>query len=173
MASTVGLQHFQGRPLTLVGDVVEVGDEAPDFTVLDTRFRPASLSQEVGRVVVLSVAPSVDTPVCAIQLRRFNREAAGLGDDVRVWNVSRDLPFALGRFCAAEGIERAAALSDFRDRQLGDRYGLHIAEMGLLARSVWVIGRDGRVVYKQIVPDYSAEPDYEPALEAARRALGG
>jgi thioredoxin-dependent peroxiredoxin len=171
MPEFTGLFAYRGNPLTLVGDQVDVGDEAPDVTLLATDFSPRRLSAARGKVVVLSVAPSVDTSVCAMQLRMFNQRAAGLGDDVLVWNVSRDLPFALKRFCAAEGIENAEALSDYKDRELGERFGLHIKETALLARSVWVIGRDGRVVYKQIVPELSSEPDYAPAIEAAQAAL--
>jgi thioredoxin-dependent peroxiredoxin len=166
-----GLHSFKGNALTLVGQERQVGDAVPDVTLIATDTSPRRFSDAKGKVVILSVTPSVDTPVCALQLRKFNEAAAGLGEDVRIWNVSRDLPFALKRFCGSEGIERAEALSDYKDRDFGEQFGLHIKENALLARSVWVVGRDGTITYKQIVPELASEPDYEPALAAAKSAL--
>lgn len=171
MAEFKGLVTFKGNPITLVGDEVNVGDAAPDFSVRSGLTDSVSLSSAKGKVVVLSVAPSVDTGVCATQLRTFNEQATGLSDDVEVWYITRDLVFALNRFCGAEGIERVTTLSDAVEREFGDRYGLVMKELGLLARSVLVIDRDGKIAYREIVPEMVDEPNYDAAVEAVNAAL--
>ena len=123
-----------------------------------------------GSVWIISSVPSVDTPVCSAQTRRFNEEAARLGQGVKVLTVSMDLPFAQKRWCGAEGIANLQTVSDFRDREFGRNYGLRIQENGLLARSVFVVGKDGRITYAQLVPEITQEPDYAPILAAAREA---
>jgi len=124
-----------------------------------------------GRVRVLSVAPSLDTSVCAAQTRRFNQEAVNLSEDVVILSVSLDLPFALARFCGAEGIERVLTASDYKYRTFGEAYGLYIRELGLLTRAVFVIGRDDKVVHAEYVPEVTDEPDYAAALAAVKEAL--
>lgn len=165
-----GLVTFKGTPLTLVGTPVGVGDRAPDFRARKSLLEDVRFSELGARVVVVTAAPSVDTGVCAMQLRAFNQQAVELGDSVAVVYVTMDLPFALKRFCAAEGIDRVLTLSDSRSREFGDRWGLMMAELGLLARSVFVVV-DGVVTYAEIVPEMTSEPDYIAALAAVRSGL--
>jgi thiol peroxidase len=161
-----GVITFLGGPLTLVGPEIKAGDKAPDFTVLDNGLAAKSLKDFAGKTVVISVTPSLDTPVCDAQLRRFNDGATKLGDDVVVLNVSMDLPFANKRFCSVAGIEKALTLSDHRDASFGSAYGVLIKELRLLARSIFVVGKDGVVKYAEIVPEVTHAPSYEKALAA-------
>ncbi len=161
-----GIVTFKGGPVTLLGPEIKIGDTAPDFTVLDNTLKPVTLSQFRGRVVIISVVPSLDTPVCELQTRRFNQDAAGL--NAQVLTISMDLPFAQKRFCDSFKIENVLTLSDFRDREFGRSYGLVIKELGLLARAVFVIDRDGKVAYREIVKETGEQPDYDAAIEAAR-----
>lgn len=156
-----------GGPVTLVGEEIKVGDVAPDFTVLNADLGPVKLSDVKGKTVIISVAPSIDTSVCAAQTRRFNEEAAKL-DNVAVYCVSVDLPFALGRFCAAEGIDKIQTLSDHRDLSFGNQYGFTIEELRLLARGIVVVDPDGKVKYVEYVKEVTNHPDYDKALEAAK-----
>ncbi|MCX7895761.1 MAG: thiol peroxidase [Thermoanaerobaculum sp.] len=169
---TRGLVTFKGNPLTLVGHRPQVGDEAPPFSALRRDLTPFQLSEVAGKVVIINSVPSLDTPVCATQARTFNARATELGEDVRVLVVSMDLPFAQNRFCSTEGIAKLEVLSDHRDASFGLAYGLLIKELRLLARSVLVINRQGKIAYWQLVPEIAQEPDYEAALQAARQALG-
>ncbi len=158
---------IEGNPLTLVGPEIKVGDIAPDFTVLAADLSPVKLSDAKGKKVIVSVVPSVDTSVCAAQTRRFNEEAAKL-DNVVIYTISNDLPFALGRFCGAEGIDAVKTLSDHKDLSFSEQYGFLIEELRLLARGLVVINEDGVVDYVQYVPEVTDHPDYEAALEAVR-----
>lgn len=167
MAEFTGLVTFKGNPLTLVGDEVNVGDQAPDFTVHKNLMETISLSDLKGKTVVLSVAPSVDTGVCAMQLKAFNKQAAAL-DGVEIVNITRDLPFALGRFCGAEGVDKVTAASDALLWDFGEKYGVLMKELHLLARSVFVIDGAGKVAYKEIVPEMTTEPNYAAAIEAVK-----
>jgi thioredoxin-dependent peroxiredoxin len=161
-----GFITFKGAPLTLLGNAPEVGKPAPQFTALHGDLSPFSLSETAGKTVVVNSVPSLDTAVCAAQARRFNVEAAGLGDDVKVLVVSMDLPFAQSRFCSTEGIANLVTVSDHRDASFGSAYGLLIKELRLLARAVLVIGKDGVLRYQQLVPEVAQEPDYGAALAA-------
>lgn len=163
---------MKGKPVALVGIPVREGEKAPEFRVVDAAFRPVKLSDFKAQVVVISAVPSLDTGVCATQARRFNEEAAKLPTNVVVITISEDLPFAQKRFCEAEKVNRIRTFSDSVWREFGSKFGILIADMGLLARSVWVITPDGRVVYRQIVTELSSEPDYAAALQAARAAAG-
>ena len=157
-----------GTPFAISGDVPAAGDAAPDFTLTGGDLGDISLGDYAGKHLVLNVFPSVDTPVCAASVRRFNEEAAAL-EGVSVLCVSRDLPFAHGRFCAAENIEAVSCASEMRDGSFGDAYGLRITEgplNGLLARAVVVVDGDGQVRYSQLVPEIKEEPDYDAALAA-------
>lgn len=156
---------LRGNPMTLWGERVEVGDMAPNFIAVKRDMTEATLADYAGKTVVLSVVPSVDTKVCAIQTRTFNEKASALGRDVVILTVSKDLPMAQKRFCAAEGIEQVVMLSDYRGG-FGARWGLVIKETGLLARSLYVIDPSGKVVHAQIVPELTTEPDYDAALKA-------
>ncbi len=161
-----GVITFLGGPLTLVGPEIKAGQKAPDFTVLDNGLAAKSLKDFAGKTVVISVTPSLDTPVCDAQLRKFNDSATKLGDDVVVLNLSMDLPFANKRFCTVAGIEKAVTLSDHRDASFGSAYGVLIKELRLLARSIFVVGKDGVVKYAEIVPEVTHHPDYDKALAA-------
>jgi len=165
-----GLVTMKGKSLTLLGDSVDVGAEAPDFRVVDADFKPVRLSEFKGKVVLISAVPSLDTGVCSLQTKRFNDEAGKLPGDVVILTISTDLPFAQKRFCEAEKVEHIRVLSDSVWREFGSNYGLLIKDMGLLARCVLVIGRDGRVRYKDLVPELSKHPNYESALKATRDA---
>jgi thiol peroxidase len=166
-----GFVTFKGTPLTLVGDGVKDGEPAPDFTALSGDLGQFVFSQNGGKVTVINSVPSLDTPVCATQTRRFNEEAVGLGEGVQVLVVSMDLPFAQSRFCSTEGIKNLRTLSDHRDASFGAAYGLLVKELRLLARAVLVVDRGGVVRYQQLVPEIGQEPDYEAALAATRRLL--
>ncbi len=166
MEEHTGLITFMGNPLTLVGNRPAVGDQAPDFTVLDNDLSPVAFSSFRGRVCILAAVPSLDTPVCDMETRRFNDEAAKLGEDVRILTISMDLPFAQKRWCGAAGVDRVQTLSDHRDAQFGAAYGTLIKELRLLARAVFVIDREGVVRYVQLVEEVTHEPDYEAVLKA-------
>jgi thiol peroxidase len=157
---------MHGKGLTLVGPAIKAGDRAPDFTVLGQDMNPLSLKDLAGKVVVISVTPSLDTPVCDLQARRFNEEAASLPENVAVLNISMDLPFAIARFCTAAGINDVDAFSDHRNASFGLAYGVLIKELRLLARSVFIIDGEGTIRYVEIVPEVTTPPDYDRALEA-------
>jgi thioredoxin-dependent peroxiredoxin len=161
---------FQGNPLTLVGKEIKVGETAPDFTAVNNELKPVSLKEYGGKVKVISVMPSVDTPVCAAQTRRFNMEAAEL-ENVQIMTLSVDLPFALGRFCASEGIEKAVTLSDYANRDFGTKFGFLIDEIKLLSRGVVVLDKDNKVVYVEYVKEVTDEPNYDAALEAVKKTV--
>lgn len=161
-----GIVTSHGRSLTLLGTDLGVGARASDFTVLDGSLQEVRLSDHAGKIKVISVTPSLDTPVCDLQLRRFNSEAANLPAGVVVMNISMDLPYAISRFCTLAGIDRVLALSDHRDASFGLAFGVLIEELRLLARSIFILDRDNMVRYREIVPDLSSHPDYEKALQA-------
>lgn len=166
---------FKGTPVTLTGAEIRPGQTAPDFTAIDNGLQPVHLSGAKGKVVILSAVPSLDTPVCDTETRRFNEEAGKLGEDVEVWTISMDLPFAQKRWCGAAGISRVKTLSDFRERSFGQQYGTLIKDgplAGLEARAVFVVGRDGQVKHAEYVKEVTTEPNYEAAIAAARSATG-
>jgi thiol peroxidase len=170
-----GAVTFKGNPLTLVGPEIRVGQAAPDFTAVDTGLQPVHLSGARGKVLILSAVPSLDTPVCDTETRRFNQEAGQLGEGVEVWTISMDLPFAQKRWCGAAGVTHVKTLSDFRDRAFGQAFGTLIKEgplAGLEARAVFVVGKDGHVAHVEYVKELTTEPSYEAALSAARHAAG-
>ena len=166
-----GLVTMKGNPVTLLGEEVTAGSEAPDFTALDTDLKPVSLKGFRGKVVVVASVPSVDTPVCDAETRRFNEEAAGLGDGVAILAVSMDLPFALKRWCGAAGVDRVVTLSDHRDASFGRDWGVLLKDLRLLARAVWVVDREGSVRYAQLVKEIADEPDYGAVLKAVKDNL--
>ena len=162
---------FQGAPLTLLGPELAIGDQAPPFTLLNNDLQPVALDDSKGKVRLITVVPSLDTPVCDTMARRFNEEAAELSEDLVVYTVSVDLPFAQKRWCGAAGIDRVQTLSDYQDRDFGLHYGLLIKELKLLARAVLVINRAGQIAYYQLVKEVVDEPDYAAALEAVKKLL--
>ena len=166
-----GIVTMGGNPMTLLGEMVQVGVTAPDFTVVDKGLTPVNLAKYKGKTIILSVFPSIDTSVCATQARTFNKKAADLSDNIVILTVSKDLPFALGRFCAAEGIDKVETLSDFMHSEFGYNYGFLMKENMLLARGVVVINPEGKVTYVEYVKEIKNEPDYDKALEAAKKSL--
>ena len=171
-----GAVTFKGNPLTLVGPDIRSGQAAPDFTAIDNGLQPVRLSQARGKVVILSAVPSLDTPVCDTETRRFNQEAGSLGGNVEVWTISMDLPFAQKRWCGAAGITHVKTLSDFRDRAFAQSYGVLIKDgplAGLTARAVFVVGKDGTVKHVEYVKEITTEPNYDAAFIAAKQAAGG
>lgn len=159
---------FKQGPVTLVGNEVKVGDKAPDFTVLANDLSPVSLSNSEGKIRLFSVVPSLDTGVCDAQTRKFNEVAAGLGEDVVILTVSVDLPFAQKRWCGANGIESVQTVSDHRDLSFGEAYGVHIQELRLLTRAVFVVDQNNKVVYVEYVPEATDHPNYDAAIEAVK-----
>jgi len=160
-----------GNPVTLLGKEIKPGDKAPDFTVLDNSLSPKSLKDYSNKIKIVSVYPSIDTGVCSKQSHRFNSEAGTFPDDIVVLSISNDLPFALGRFCGAEGIDNLVTLSDHKDVDFGTRYGFLIEELRLLARGVVVIDKENKVQYVEYVKEIGEEPDYDKALQVAKKLL--
>jgi thiol peroxidase len=171
MAERKGLVTFGGRPVTLVGDEVKVGDRMPDVTLVGNDMTDAALGSFAGKVLVLSAVASLDTSTCDVETRRFNTEAVKLGDDVRVLTVSMDLPFAQKRWCGAAGVDRLTTYSDHRDAAFGLAYGVLIEKLRLLARAVFVVDQAGVIQYIQIVPEVANEPDYEEVLQAVSKLM--
>jgi thioredoxin-dependent peroxiredoxin len=160
---------MKGIPLTLTGREIRVGDKAPAFTVLDQELKEVSLKDFTGKIKVISVTPSLDTPVCDMQARRFNEEAAQLGPDVVVLNISMDLPFAISRFCTIAGINKVMALSDHKDASFGTGYGVLIKELRLLARSIFVLDKEDIIRYREIVPEVTNPPDFVIPINIAKK----
>lgn len=159
---------FKENPVTLVGNEVKVGDKAPDFTVLANDLSPVTLQDSKGKVRLFSVVPSLDTGVCSTQTRKFNEVVTELGDNVIVYTVSVDLPFAQKRWCGAEGIDAVQTVSDHREGSFGEAYGVLIQELRLLARSVFVVNEDDEVTYVEYVSEATNHPNYEAAIEAVQ-----
>ena len=162
---------LHGNPLTLVGNEVKTGQPVPDVELLNNDLKPVRLSDYKGKVVVISVVPSLDTPVCDMQTRRFNTEAAGLSDDVEILTISVDLPFAQKRWCGAAGVDRVTTLSDHRSAAFGEAAGLLINELRLLARAVLVADREGIIRYYQLVKEVGEEPNYDTVLSAVKELV--
>lgn len=168
MSERKGIVTVFGNAMTLLGNAVAVGQKAPDFVALDNDLNPKTPADYAGQVLIIAAVPSLDTPVCDVETRRFNSEASKLGENVHILTISMDLPFAQKRWCAAAGIDRITTLSDHRDASFGINYGVLIKELRLLARSVFVVGKDGTVKYMEIVPEATNEPNYDAALAAAK-----
>jgi thiol peroxidase len=171
MTERTGEITFKGNPLTLIGPELKVGDAAPDATLLANDLSPVKLSSYKGKVCVVSVVPSLDTPTCDMQTRKFNEEAGNLGDNVVILTTSMDLPFAQARWCGAAGVEKVLTLSDHRDAEFGNAYGLLIKELRLLARAVYVIDQNGTIQYTQLVKEVADEPDYGAVIEAVKKLV--
>ena len=166
-----GIITFKGNPMTLLGPELQAGDRAPDFSVVDNGLAPVTLVSFSGKIKVISAVPSLDTPVCDMETRRFNQEAADLPEGVVVLTISLDLPFAQKRWCGAAGIDRVTTLSDYQERSFGQNYGVLIKELKLLSRSIFVIDRNDTIRYIQHVPEVTHEPDYAAVLAAVRGLL--
>ncbi len=164
LQATNNLVKAGDKFVTLLGQQVAVGEQAPDFKVVDKNFAPVSLKDFPGQTVLISVVPSLDTGVCSIQTKRFNEEASKLPKNITILTISNDLPFAQKRFCESEKVESVKVLSDSVWRQFGANYGLLIKDMGLLTRAIFIINDQGKIVYKELVENISQHPDYDKAL---------
>ncbi|MBU1205836.1 MAG: thiol peroxidase [Proteobacteria bacterium] len=166
-----GLVTFKSNPLTLLGEEVKVGDKAPNFKVLDNSVQTATLDSYQGKIKVFTTVPSLDTPVCNTETRRFNQEAEKLPENVAILTISMDLPFAQERWCAAAGVEKVKTFSDYRDHSFGLAYGVLVKELKLLARAVFIIDDQDIIRYVELVPEIAQEPDYDRILNAVRALL--
>ena len=171
MQERTGVVTMRGNSLTLIGKEVKVGDAAPDFVALDNSLAPVKFSSFKGKICVLASVPSLDTPVCDLETRRFNEEAGRLGGDVAFLTISMDLPFAQKRWCGSSGVTKVQTLSDHRDASFGTAYGVLIKELRLLARAVFVVDQNGIVQHAQLVKEIAQEPDYDAVLSALRKLL--
>ncbi|NVO09503.1 MAG: thiol peroxidase [Bacteroidales bacterium] len=162
---------FGGNPLELAGNELKIGAKAPEFNLLDIGLKPVKLSDFKDKVKLISVFPSIDTSVCSIQNHKFNSEAASYGEKVAFLAISMDLPFALKRFCGAEGINNLKTLSDHRDADFGNKYGFLIKDLRLLARGVVIIDKDDNIQYVEVLPEIGKEPNYDAALKALKTLL--
>ncbi len=159
-----------GNPLTLVGNEVKVGEMAPLFKAINKNLEEVSLKEFLGKVIVLTSFPSIDTGICAMQAAKFNNELSKY-DEVSVITISNDLPFALGRYCGANGINNVVTLSDHRDLEFANSYGMLLKELRLLARAVFIIDKKGQIIYKEVVSEIKTELNYEAALEVVKKAI--
>ncbi|EHR34084.1 thiol peroxidase [Helcococcus kunzii] len=162
---------FKDKEITLLGNQVYEGDIAPDFTATKNDMTEYNLSDDLGKIIVISVVPSIDTSVCSIQTKFFNEEATKLSDDVKIITVSMDLPFAQKRFCAAEGIENIEIVSDYKYREFGEKYGFLIDELKLLSRGIIIIDKDGKIVYTEYVEESTNEVDYDTAINKIKELI--
>jgi thioredoxin-dependent peroxiredoxin len=155
---------MKGNPLTLLGPELKVGDKAPEFEALNNDLAPVRLSSFKGKICLIASVPSLDTPVCDLETRRFNTEAAKLSPEVQILTISMDLPFAQKRWCGAAGVDKVMTLSDHKEASFGLAYGVLIKELRLLARAVFLIDKEGALRHVEIVKELTEEPDYEKVL---------
>ncbi len=166
-----GIVTMKGNPITLMGTELQVGDKAPDFVAIDNDLNPVSFDSFRGKVCIVSSVPSLDTPVCDMETRRFNDEAGRLDDDVEILTISMDLPFAQKRWCGAAGVDKVQTLSDHRDAAFGQAYGVLIKGFRLLARAVFVVDKEGTIRYIELVKEIASEPDYDSVLTAVKELV--
>lgn len=168
--SRSGAVTFKGNPVTLAGEALEEGQPAPDFKLhyFDAGMKEITLADVKGKPTVVSVVPSLDTPVCQTQTKRFNETLGEFGDKINALTVSLDLPFAMNRFCGAESVDNIRPASDYQDRKFGVDWGTMIEELKIMARAVFVLDADGKLVHVQYVPEVADEPDYDAAVSALR-----
>jgi thiol peroxidase len=171
MQESTGIVTMKGNPVTLIGKQIKGAEAAPDFVALDNSLSPVRLSSFKGKVCVLASVPSLDTPVCDLETRRFNEEAGRLGGDVVFLTISMDLPFAQKRWCGSSGVTKVQTLSDHRDASFGTSYGVLIKELRLLARAVFLVDQKGTIQHAQVVKEMTKEPDYDAVLSALKRLL--
>ncbi|HEX4414379.1 MAG TPA: thiol peroxidase [Lacipirellulaceae bacterium] len=171
--SRSGAITFKGTPLTLAGDAVKTGQAAPDFKVFyfEGGLKPITLADVKGKPTLISVVPSLDTAVCAMQTKKFNDQLGALGDKINALTVSLDLPFAMNRFCGAESIKNMRVGSDYQDRNFGENWGTLIEELKIECRAVFVLDPNGKVIHAEYVNEVTSEPDYDAAMEALKSKL--
>ena len=169
MDERTGIVTMRGNPLTLVGNQVKVGDAAPDFVVIDNNLASVRFSSYRGKTCIISSVPSLDTPVCDTETRKFNGEASRLGPQISMLTISMDLPFAQKRWCGAAGVDRIQTLSDYRYASFGTAFGVLIKELRLLARAVFLVDQKGIIRYIQLVKEVTTEPDYQAIWDALKK----
>ncbi|MGZ3553824.1 MAG: thiol peroxidase, partial [Vulcanimicrobiaceae bacterium] len=165
-----GAITFKGQPITLIGPELKPGDAAPDFTLVGTDLSTVTLDDVVekgAKDAMMIVVPSLDTPVCSMESQKFNQRVGELPSAIHAYVVSMDLPFAMARWASEQGDVALTMLSDYRDRSFGPAYGVLMKGLGLLARAIFIIGKDKRIKYVQIVPEVTQEPNYDDAIAAA------
>lgn len=160
---------MHGNPVTVIGRLPDIGHKAPDFTVVDNSLAPKTLKDFRGKTLIISAVPSLDTPVCDMETRKFNELAAGLSGDVQILTISMDLPFAQARWCGNAGIDRVITLSDHASASFGEAYGVLIKGLRLLARAVFIVDSKGILRYVQVVPEITHEPNYDDVLESVKK----
>lgn len=170
MSERTGELTFKGGPLTLLGNKLSVGDTAPAFKLTGNDLSPVTLADSAGKIRLISVVPSLDTGACDQQTRRFNEEAAALGDNVVILTVSADLPFAQARWCGAAGVDKVQTVSDHYDMNFADAYGVHIKELRLDTRAIFVVDSNDKLTYVEYVPEMTDFPNFDAALAAAKAA---
>ena len=171
MVERKGIVTFKGNPLTLVGAELHVGDEAPDAEVVDNEMSMVKLSNYRDKVCVISAVPSLDTPVCDTETRKFNEKAKEIGSEIIILTISMDLPFAQKRWCGSAGVQNVVTLSDYRSVDFGTKYGVLIKELHLLARTIFVVDKEGVIQYIEVVPEVTDEPDYAAVIDAAKKLV--
>ncbi len=172
MLERPGIIKFGSRPVTVVGPDLKPGDTAPEFTATTQDWQDIEvLASTQGKVRIIAAVPSLDTPVCDRETRRFNQAAAALSDDIAIVVISADLPFAQKRWCGAAGVDQVMVVSDHKDMDFGEKYGCLLKEVRLLRRAVFVVDRNGKIVYADYMPELGMEPNYDEVLAAAKEAL--
>ena len=166
-----GLVTFGGNPVTLVGNELKIGDDAPDVEVVGNDLQPVRLSTFKGRVAIVAAVASLDTGTCDVETRRFNQEIGKLGDNVVGLTISMDLPFAQARWCGAAGVETVKTFSDHMTAEFGEKWGVLMKELRLLARAVFVVDREGDIRYIELLSEVGDEPNYDAALSAVKELL--
>jgi thiol peroxidase len=171
--SRTGAVTFKGNPMTLAGKAVEIGQAAPDFKLhyFDAGMKTIALADLKGKPTILSVVPSLDTPVCQMQTKKFNESLGKFGDRIHAVTVSLDLPFAMNRFCGAENIKNIRSASDYQDRKFGQDWGTLIEELKILCRAIFVLDAQGKVVHAEYVSEVANEPNYDAAMSALQGQL--
>ncbi|MBF0206752.1 MAG: thiol peroxidase [Oligoflexia bacterium] len=167
----IGLLTVKGNPLTLIGKELKVGEHLPDIELLNNDLNPVRLSHFLGKICIISTVPSLDTPICDLQTKKFNETATRLGNNIIILTVSMDLPFAQKRWCGANNIEKVITLSDHREAALGKAFGILVKELRLLARAIFVIDKEGKISYVQLVKELSHEPDYDAVLKEVHKLI--
>ena len=167
-----GAVTFKGNPLTLIGPELKAGQKAPDFQVLASDLSAVTLKNSAGKTRLISVVPSLDTPICDQQTRRFNEEAAKLPGDIEILTISADLPFAQSRYCGAAGIKKVKVLSDHKDISFGQNWGTWIKELRLLSRAIFVVDPQDKIQYDEYVKEIASHPNYQAVLDALKQKAG-
>ncbi|MFC1666382.1 thiol peroxidase [Candidatus Omnitrophota bacterium] len=162
---------LKGSPVTLTGNELKVGEKAPDFRALNSALEEETLGKFKNKIKLIASVPSLDTPVCDTEIKRFNDEASSLSKDIAIIFISMDLPFAQKRFCQEFDIKKVKTLSDHRNADFGEKYGVLIKELRLLTRAIFIIDKEDKIHYIELVPEISSPPDYEKALAALKKVV--